>query len=461
MAVPGASDSSVSDGPSVSGSVGQQSDRVTVRLAVPAGWSFDPADAGPASISNRVMADLLFEGLTSLDGSGSVAPGLAQRWDVSPDRLEWTFVLPAGLKDGEGRWISAADIAASLNRIATRGSADQAATALTAVSGWVDVMSGRREAVSGIKAVDETTIRINLDRPFELLPEVLASPAFGISIERPDGSIGTTGSFVPTAEPTIFRSVSSDSAVEFVQLEEYDGDVMPVVTGGLVDWAVVPPGELIDDLPGDVIREPLDMRLGFVVRLPDRSQRVALGALLDPVVLAGSVPGLSALASPVVEGPSALPGQVVVDAPEGRLGDAAAVAVEQMRLGGVDADLRTSTAAEFAKRVVSGDAQVFPAMVVGGTGIAGATLRFFAQGGVDDPVGSYLADRSSLGETIATSKDPVERAAAVKSLEKMVLDSGLVKLVGRWEVTVAIGPRLTGLRQRADGTLDLTRAALA
>ncbi len=461
VVVPGASDGSVSDGPSVSGSVGQQSERVTVRLAVPVGWSFDPADAGPASISNRVMADLLFEGLTSRDGSGGVAPGLAQRMDTSPDRLEWTFVLPAGLKDGEGRSIKAADVAASLNRVATRGAADQAATALTAVSGWMQVVSGERTAVSGIKVVDDTTIRIDLDRPFELLPDVLASPAFGISIERPDGTIGTTGSFAPTADPTIFRSVSADSAVEFVQLEEYAGDVMPAVTGGLVDWAVVPPGELIDELPGDVIREPLDMRLGFVVRLPDRAQRLGLGALLEPLVLAESVPGLSALASPSVEGPSGLPEQVVVDAPEGRLGDAASVAVEQMRLGGVDAELRISTPAEFAKRVVSGDAEVFPTMVVGGTGIAGGTLRFFAQGGVDDPIGGYLADRSSLGDTIATSTNPMERAAAVKSLEKMVLDSGLVKLVGRWEVTVAIGPRLTGLRQRADGTLDLTRAALA
>jgi len=421
----------------------------------------DPADAGPASISNRVMADLLFEGLTRLGSSGGIAPGLAVRWEASANRLEWTFVLPAGLKDGQGTSITAADVAASLNRIAMRGQADQAATALMAVSGWTDVMSGSRTAVSGIKAVDSTTLRIDLDRPFELLLDVLASPAFGISVERTDGSIGTTGSFAPTVDPTIYRSVETDSAVEFVQLEEYDGDVMPVVASGLVDWAVVPPGELIDDLPGDVIREPLDMRLGFVVRLPDRAQRVGVGGLLDPVALADLVPGLSALASPPVDGPSELPGRVIIDAPEGRIGDAAATAVEQLKSGGVDAELRLSSPSEFAKRVTSGDAEVFPVMIAGGTGAGGATLRFFSHGGVDDPIGSALADRDSLAETVMTATDPLVRNSALKSLEKITLDSGFVALVGRWEVTVAIGPRLTGLRQRADGTLDLTRAALS
>jgi len=458
---PGVPSEGAADGPSVSGSVGQQSERITVRLAVPVGWSLDPADAGPASISNRVMADLLFEGLTSLDASGAVVPGLAVRWDTSPDRLEWTFVLPAGLEDGEGRRVVAADVAASLNQVATRGQADQAATALTAVSGWTDVMSGSRTAVSGIKAVDDTTIRIDLDYPFELLLDVLASPAFGISIERPDGTIGTTGDFAPTADPTIFRSVSQDSAVEFVQLEEYDGDVTPVVANGLVDWAVVPPGDLIDDLPGDVIREPLDMRLGFVVRLADRDQRIAVGRLLDPVALADFVPGLSALATPPVDGPSVLPGHLIVDAPEGRVGDAATIAVEQLKSGGVDAELRLSSPAEFANRVVSGEANVFPVMITGGTGGGGATLRFFADGGVDDLVGDVLPDRSLLAGTITAAVDPLARAEAVKSLEKTVLDSGFVILVGRWEVTVAIGPRLSGLRQRVDGTLDLSRAAPA
>jgi len=445
----------------VSGSLGQQPERITVRLAVPIGWSDNPADAGPASISHRVIADLLYEGLTTLDSSGAPAPGLAVRWDTSVDRLVWTFVLPAGLTDGEGQRVTSADVAASLNRIASRGGADQAATGLVSVTGWSEVMNGSAPAVAGIEAVDETTLRIDLDQPFEMLPIVLASPSFGIALHRIDGSIGTTGKFAPTADPTFLRSVDSESAVGFVQMVEYDGDVVPLVTDGLVDWAVVPPGELVDDLPGDVLREPLDMRLGFVIRLPDRSQRIAVAALLDPIGLADAVPGLSALASPALDGPTELPARIIMDAPVGRLADAATEAASELNVGGVQAEVRVSSPAEFASRVVTGEALVYPVMIAGGTGVGGDVLRTFAPGGVDYLGGANAAELSTLANVARSAEDPAVRADALALLERSVVETGVVTVVGRWEVTVSIGTRLSGLRQRADGTLDLSRAALS
>ena len=447
-----------SQAPDVSGSLGQSTDRITVRLAVPIGWSDDPADAGPASISNRVIADLLYEGLTTLDFAGEPSDGLAERWETGTDRLAWTFVLPAGLTDGQGRRVTASDVAASLNRTAMRGPADQAATALTAVTGWSDVMNGDAPAVSGIVTVDATTLRIGLDQPFELLPFVLASPAFGIAVLRADGSIGTTGRFAPTADPTYLRSVDPESAVGFVQMVEYDGDVMPLVADRTVDWAVVPPGELVDDLPGDVIREPLDMRLGFAVRLPKRSERVAVGRLLDPVALADAVEGLSALATPAVEGPFEPPAGVVVDAPAGRLADAATEAVSELNAGGVPAEVRVSSPSEFAARVVSGEALVYPVMIAGGTGAGGDILRSFAPGGVDATGSATTAELDALVERARSDLDPASRDVSLAALERSVVATGVVTMVGRWEVTVAIGTRLSGLRQRVDGTLDMSRA---
>ena len=60
---------------------------VTLRLGVGADWSGDPADAGPASLVSRVLADLLHEGLTAFGSDGQVTPGLAERWFVTEDRL--------------------------------------------------------------------------------------------------------------------------------------------------------------------------------------------------------------------------------------------------------------------------------------------------------------------------------------------------------------------------------------
>jgi ABC-type oligopeptide transport system substrate-binding subunit len=84
-------------------------ERPIVRLAVADGWSLDPADADPASLTNRVVADLLYEGLTSLDDLGLPQAAHAERWFTSDDRLTWTFVLSNALVDGAGEPFSARD----------------------------------------------------------------------------------------------------------------------------------------------------------------------------------------------------------------------------------------------------------------------------------------------------------------------------------------------------------------
>ena len=43
------------------------------------------------------IAYSLFEGLTRYTVSGDTEPGMAERWDISPDGLHYTFHLRAGL----------------------------------------------------------------------------------------------------------------------------------------------------------------------------------------------------------------------------------------------------------------------------------------------------------------------------------------------------------------------------
>jgi len=437
------------------------SESLTVRLAVPDTWSLDPAGAGPSSITERVLADLLYEGLTLLDVTGNPAAGLAVRWEVSADRLTWSFVLPAGLVDGQGFGVSAAAVAGSLTRVAERGSSDQAATALTAVSGWQAVMDGEVTSVAGVVAVDDTTLRIVLDRPFELLPLVLASPPFGITTTHPDGSAGTTGSYRTTDDPNLLAAVSASSPVAFVRLVPERGDVESLIAEGAVDWAVIPPSSALDGLPGEVIREPLDMRVGFAVRLADRAQRLGLVSLIDPIAVADEVPGLSALVSLPVDGPMSVPPSVVIDAPEGRLAEISLATARLIESTGVDVDLRVSSPAEFARRVSAGEATVFPVVIAGGTGVGGSTLRFFSPGAVDDVSWAAVADRDSLAGQAMAEIDPASRLRILDALEQRLVDSAMIKIVGRFEVSVSIGARLEGLRQRPDGTLDLSSAMLS
>ena len=54
-----------------------------LRLAVD-GWTGDPADAGPADLGRRVVADLLYEGLTQLDSDGVAQPAPREQPDHLP-----------------------------------------------------------------------------------------------------------------------------------------------------------------------------------------------------------------------------------------------------------------------------------------------------------------------------------------------------------------------------------------
>ncbi|MGH8179962.1 MAG: peptide ABC transporter substrate-binding protein, partial [Steroidobacteraceae bacterium] len=53
--------------------------------------SLDPQKAR-ADEAQRVLRDIC-EGLTTLDESGGVAPGIAEKWQVSPDGKTYTFTL--------------------------------------------------------------------------------------------------------------------------------------------------------------------------------------------------------------------------------------------------------------------------------------------------------------------------------------------------------------------------------
>jgi peptide/nickel transport system substrate-binding protein len=61
----------------------------------------DPTSNTAAAIDRVVWANL-FETLTKLDDQGKLLPGLAKRWDVSPDGKVYTFYLQEGVKYHNG-----------------------------------------------------------------------------------------------------------------------------------------------------------------------------------------------------------------------------------------------------------------------------------------------------------------------------------------------------------------------
>lgn len=428
----------------------------TLRLAVGADWTGDPADAGPASVATRVIAGLLHEGLTSIGADGSAEPGLAERWFVSDDRLQWTFVLPDELTDGDDAAVTARDVKASFERLRDRGPYDQLVVSLSVIDGWERFVAGDVGGAAGIVALNDTTVVITLAAPYEPLGELLAAPGYGITGENPDGSMRTTGAYRTTDDPSWLAAVDPEAVVDRIELVRSDGNGAELLAARRVDWAVLADGTGTSDLVGDVLRQPLDLRVGLAVRFDDAAARRALVGALDPAFLAAAVPnGIVDVSGSVEPDAASLPGSVVIHVPSGELEPLVAEASAQLTNAGVDVSLVVLEPADFADAVAAGEATVFPMIAAGGAWSQSAGVALAEPAGVDDVFGVTAAQRSELVAAINAEPESAARASLVNALEQMLLDDGLLLPVAYFEVQVGVGDDMDALRIAPDGTLDL------
>src|SRR5581483_7879714 len=85
--------------------------------------SLDPQKAR-ADEAQRVLRDIC-EGLTTLDKSGGVAPGIAEKWQVSQDGKTYTFTLRPDARWSNGQPVVGADFVAGLRRLVDPQTASQ------------------------------------------------------------------------------------------------------------------------------------------------------------------------------------------------------------------------------------------------------------------------------------------------------------------------------------------------
>lgn len=75
----------------------------------------DPTAGAAAAIDEVVYANV-FEGLTRINRNGEVKPALAKSWEVSANKLVYTFYLHEGVKFHDGATFDADDVVFSLDR---------------------------------------------------------------------------------------------------------------------------------------------------------------------------------------------------------------------------------------------------------------------------------------------------------------------------------------------------------
>src|SRR5450759_4494717 len=126
--------------------------------------TLDPALAGDAE--SAVYVAEIFSGLVTLDQNLKVAPDIAKSWDISDDRMVYTFHLRDDVKFHDGRPVTAQDFKYSFERAADPVTGSPTAdTYLGDIVGVKEKLNRKAAAVSGVKVIDDYTLQITIDQP--------------------------------------------------------------------------------------------------------------------------------------------------------------------------------------------------------------------------------------------------------------------------------------------------------
>jgi len=121
--------------------------RIGAPLEPPA---LDPT-AGAAEAIDVVVYQNVFEGLTRVDQTGVVQPGLASAWTISEDGLTYRFTLNEGVTFHDGSAFDAEDVKFTFDRILAEDS--------------VNAQKALYTSISAVTVIDPKTVEITLSRP--------------------------------------------------------------------------------------------------------------------------------------------------------------------------------------------------------------------------------------------------------------------------------------------------------
>lgn len=157
----------------------QKMDHRPVTLHI--GNDMDPPTIDPHLVMDNagIFIDRgLFEGLVRLNlQTLEPEPAVAEGWEVSDDGLVYTFHLRGDARWNDGRVVRAQDFVDAVHRVLNRAFAAPMVELLKDLKHFRDFTDGRIDIDAvGISAVDDSTLRIELERPVDYFLSLLTHP---------------------------------------------------------------------------------------------------------------------------------------------------------------------------------------------------------------------------------------------------------------------------------------------
>jgi oligopeptide transport system substrate-binding protein len=169
-------------------------------------------------VEEFILKDL-YEGLTVYDAKGTIMPGIAESWTESADGLTYTFKLRADAKWSNGDPVTAGDFVYSFRRVEDPKTAAGYATILYPIKNAKAINSatgGKPMAADqlGMRAVDDKTLEITLERPtpyfLQLLAHQTALPVHQSNVEKFGDDFVKPGNMVSDGAYVLSDDIAND-----------------------------------------------------------------------------------------------------------------------------------------------------------------------------------------------------------------------------------------------------------
>ena len=191
--------------------------------------SAEPETIDPALATDQVsmrISTALFEGLCRVTAAGKPEPGMAERWEISPDRKTYTFHLRAGTTWSNGEPVTAHDFVRSWQRVLDPETGADYASLLHIIRGARGYSEGTAKDFSqvGIRAVDDRTLEVQLENPtpyfIDLSSFVTLAPVHMPTLEK-HGTAWTKPANIVNNGPYLLESWRLDERIRLRKNPRY------------------------------------------------------------------------------------------------------------------------------------------------------------------------------------------------------------------------------------------------
>ena len=207
----------------------------------------------------RLIIMNIFEGLVRLDKNDDIIPGAAASWDISGDKMRYTFHLRDGLKWNDGTPLTAEDFVYGLKRTFDPRTMSDTAETLFCIKNAESIKKGKTDADNlGVYITNEKTIVIQLEYPcsdfLQLLTTAPAMPCNKAFFEKTTGQYGREADKLISNGPFYLREHGWEhDGYLYLRYNDYYNSDKKAVPAGVNVYIGDPPSDPVSAIEnGDV-----------------------------------------------------------------------------------------------------------------------------------------------------------------------------------------------------------------